>query len=487
MPRPQPLKQRVVFEPTTTMAVLAGSELVFALDSQSFSSESICGILEHGVKVQPSKELQLCAQLSRGGLCEAAWQGVEETRFQRTVRQQLLKSQQAQHLMMLLPYEHVPASVSGQSWSSHSSSPLPLKELCLALRLQDLDARLLLPVPLPGFGCGRQSTGGGGQCATGGGKRCFFCSRQPYAVVRCPPTWGAEDEDGGGGGLRQQPREQQQQQQHKQKTAMGVVSEPPADSGAAPPPPSPSSPPPPPPLVLVVEPCLRELFRVAPSTPEYADIVEGLPQVWVGPRAALLDLAERMCDAMAINFRSQGLDVPPWRRRTAVLSRWDERNHHELPLEPEPQPRPGTEMTLSGTDNGPGQAAGRDVGGVSFSAIRSASASADAAEAPACPQKAAAEATTGATSPPPGLAPASGSACGPCAPACAPVVPEAAAAAAAAQSGGLQSRRLGDGQRVFGCCGYVHERPAAPAPSGKAQVPAVVVYGFDLPGPARAV
>ncbi|GLI65937.1 hypothetical protein VaNZ11_009597 [Volvox africanus] len=81
---------------------------------------------------------------------------------------------------------------------------------------------------------------------------------------------------------------------------------------------------------FVVEPGLRDLFRLGVSTPQYDNVVSRLPEVWVGPRAALMELADIMCLVMEVHFRSQGLDVPPWRRRDAVMSRWDPNNQREV-------------------------------------------------------------------------------------------------------------------------------------------------------------
>ncbi|KAG2491070.1 hypothetical protein HYH03_010515 [Edaphochlamys debaryana] len=91
---------------------------------------------------------------------------------------------------------------------------------------------------------------------------------------------------------------------------------------------APAPPASPPAGVLLVEPGLRDLFRVAAAqaTPEYAQVVARLPAVWVGPRSALLDLAGSLTHALEANFRCQGLDVPPWRRRCVMLARWDERH-----------------------------------------------------------------------------------------------------------------------------------------------------------------
>ncbi|GIL79091.1 hypothetical protein Vretimale_13 [Volvox reticuliferus] len=90
---------------------------------------------------------------------------------------------------------------------------------------------------------------------------------------------------------------------------------------------------------FVVEPGLRDLFRLGMSTPQYDKVVARLPEVWVGPRAALMELADLMCLVMEVHFRSQGLIVPPWRTRDAVMSRWDPKNQREVEHQHQAQQR----------------------------------------------------------------------------------------------------------------------------------------------------
>ncbi|EFJ42430.1 hypothetical protein VOLCADRAFT_107286 [Volvox carteri f. nagariensis] len=222
------------------------SELLFALDSHSYIDEARHGFLDSGSKLVAlgsSVTVKLVQQCNPD-----VWRDSEESKLQSMVRELLSKLQQRTE----------PGEVAGLLPASSASRCTALKELCLTLRSQGLDARMMLPIP------------------------------------------------------------------HQELVVGETVSEPAVDDGE----------------VLLVEPGLREMFRIAPSTPEYAAIVEQLPQVWVGPREQLLDLAERMCGAMAVNFRlvggyrimSQGLDVPPWRRRTAVMSRWQLSHQTEVKL-----------------------------------------------------------------------------------------------------------------------------------------------------------
>ncbi|PNH12689.1 hypothetical protein TSOC_000328 [Tetrabaena socialis] len=75
--------------------------------------------------------------------------------------------------------------------------------------------------------------------------------------------------------------------------------------------------------VVVVDAALREHLAVAPSTPAYErSLAVNVPEVFVGSRARLMELVRSMGTAIALNFASQGLHVPPWRRTGALLNRW---------------------------------------------------------------------------------------------------------------------------------------------------------------------
>lgn len=73
---------------------------------------------------------------------------------------------------------------------------------------------------------------------------------------------------------------------------------------------------------LIVEVGLREAFCASPCSPSYAAHLRRLPEVFVGSRQQLLLLAAAAADALAANFRDSGRPLPPWRRRDAMLARW---------------------------------------------------------------------------------------------------------------------------------------------------------------------
>ncbi|GLI68819.1 hypothetical protein VaNZ11_013323 [Volvox africanus] len=75
--------------------------------------------------------------------------------------------------------------------------------------------------------------------------------------------------------------------------------------------------------VVVVDGALREHLLVAPSTPAYQrTLAATIPDLYIGSLARLHQLVMSMASAISLNFSSQGIDVPPWRRTSALLARW---------------------------------------------------------------------------------------------------------------------------------------------------------------------
>ncbi|GIL72638.1 hypothetical protein Vretimale_4384 [Volvox reticuliferus] len=75
--------------------------------------------------------------------------------------------------------------------------------------------------------------------------------------------------------------------------------------------------------VVVVDGALREHLLVAPSTPAYQrTLAAAIPDLFIGCLVRLHQLVISMASAISLNFTSQGIDVPPWRRTSALLARW---------------------------------------------------------------------------------------------------------------------------------------------------------------------
>ncbi len=73
---------------------------------------------------------------------------------------------------------------------------------------------------------------------------------------------------------------------------------------------------------VIVEPQLREHFRIAHSTPEYDSLLSAAPGEFVGGAGRLAAVVELLSSAVAAAFKDQQLPLPPWRRTKSVLSKW---------------------------------------------------------------------------------------------------------------------------------------------------------------------
>ncbi|KAG2442741.1 hypothetical protein HXX76_002823 [Chlamydomonas incerta] len=80
--------------------------------------------------------------------------------------------------------------------------------------------------------------------------------------------------------------------------------------------------------VVIVDFALHDHLSVAPITPAYRRSLAlalpgGAAAPWVGTRARLVSLVKSLAPAVSLNFSSQGMEVPPWRRTPALLRRWE--------------------------------------------------------------------------------------------------------------------------------------------------------------------
>lgn len=81
---------------------------------------------------------------------------------------------------------------------------------------------------------------------------------------------------------------------------------------------------------LVVEPRFREQFAIAHPTAEYEALLQAVPACFVGSVANLESIVKLLCEQMVAAFKIQGLPVPPWRTRQALLSKWSPTQLAEL-------------------------------------------------------------------------------------------------------------------------------------------------------------
>ena len=59
-----------------------------------------------------------------------------------------------------------------------------------------------------------------------------------------------------------------------------------------------------------------------PSQKWYEDLLEAVPDVFVGPPARLIPLVHLLCGTMDAVFQMQGCSTPPWRKNEAVISKY---------------------------------------------------------------------------------------------------------------------------------------------------------------------
>ncbi len=93
---------------------------------------------------------------------------------------------------------------------------------------------------------------------------------------------------------------------------------------------------------MVVDPAMFAHLALAPATPAYlrslrsvlpgpvsifaadVDVVApAVPTFTVIARTRLVSLVKSLAPAVSLNFSSQGMEVPPWRRTPALLRRWE--------------------------------------------------------------------------------------------------------------------------------------------------------------------
>ena len=73
---------------------------------------------------------------------------------------------------------------------------------------------------------------------------------------------------------------------------------------------------------IIIEPNLRSHFVVGRATESYARLVDALPECFVGSFKQISEIVHFISSHMLDSFRESGLDVPPWRRPSALTSKW---------------------------------------------------------------------------------------------------------------------------------------------------------------------
>jgi len=73
---------------------------------------------------------------------------------------------------------------------------------------------------------------------------------------------------------------------------------------------------------VVVDPAFREQWETPRPTPRYLALLSSLPDMCVVYEHALPTVVELLSSELALSFLGNGLEIPPWREASAMLSRW---------------------------------------------------------------------------------------------------------------------------------------------------------------------
>ncbi|KAL0369313.1 UNVERIFIED_CONTAM: hypothetical protein Scaly_1150200 [Sesamum calycinum] len=73
---------------------------------------------------------------------------------------------------------------------------------------------------------------------------------------------------------------------------------------------------------VIVDIDFRTQFEVARPTPDYQQLTNALPMVFVGTEEKLERLISFVCSAAKHSLRERGLHIPPWRKASYMHSKW---------------------------------------------------------------------------------------------------------------------------------------------------------------------
>ncbi|XP_057773840.1 uncharacterized protein LOC130993108 [Salvia miltiorrhiza] len=73
---------------------------------------------------------------------------------------------------------------------------------------------------------------------------------------------------------------------------------------------------------VIVDIDFRTQFELARPTPNYQELTNALPLIFVGSEEKLEKLIPLICSAAKLSLRERGLHIPPWRKATYIHSKW---------------------------------------------------------------------------------------------------------------------------------------------------------------------
>ena len=73
---------------------------------------------------------------------------------------------------------------------------------------------------------------------------------------------------------------------------------------------------------VLVEPAFKAHFRLGRATAPYEQLLAELPEHLSATEDRFRSLVEFLCKRLASSFAETGMEIPPWRRTHAMLSKW---------------------------------------------------------------------------------------------------------------------------------------------------------------------
>lgn len=84
--------------------------------------------------------------------------------------------------------------------------------------------------------------------------------------------------------------------------------------------------------VYIVDPYFRNQFDVQHPTPQYIRLFNTLPKIFVAPEDRVAQVVNLLCTEMLQVFKQSGTTLPPWRKATAMITKWlPRKSTDELP------------------------------------------------------------------------------------------------------------------------------------------------------------
>lgn len=80
---------------------------------------------------------------------------------------------------------------------------------------------------------------------------------------------------------------------------------------------------------VIIDVGFRESFELARPTQAYRELLEELPDVFLGPPECLQQIVGIMCEQAVKAFSASGLPLPPWRSKQTLLTKWFSSNTME--------------------------------------------------------------------------------------------------------------------------------------------------------------